>query len=769
MAKTPQCHCSPARRKRNRRRVLRHRLTICVRRLLLHRSLPDGKSHEPSLTPVAAFGAFLSGFLETSGLALAVFYRSLFSEVPQSCARRNSKDIFPLPPILEWDVGFAATDEQAHLVCSNLCIAALNFLYQGMPKNPSEIRSSRRCSSAQLGVHQHIMQRTARHLRRLADAWEGGFKWTGSFSKYESASSSCYEKVRGDDVDLPSTAATCDPALLAREELWRLVVQPESVFPNACEPSGLVREAPLTGQERQEYLRLTVRELQCGKLRLRHTVKGRARIFAAPKSAEGRQRKIWDGSALSSIAAVPPAPHRLANPSSFLDLLVRPGEKLLLSKRDASTFFDSLKVPKALQEWFGQAPVRVGELLSFGLKLDDIRRWTDDLGEKRLHKHAILFPVNVVWPMGFSWSSCIAQDTSLGCVLEAGVAEDCILSLDHALPKHQDELCAVATDDVMFFHKNHDRGRTTLRRLDRVFAEHGVSKNFKTDVSLSSAMTGLGCDISSFPPLVEPACRKLGGIVLSLCDLLSSRVASPKAVSSLLGVLQWFSLLQRGMFSMFDEVYKFASQPQQQERKPLPEQVLGELVEFLALAPLLPAALDRQFLDTMLACDAAPEFGFGVCAFDCGRRVTEEVGRLAERRGDYVRLLPGPACAEVPRSGTQHRLPFEEQQFRTLISCKARKPAHSGLLECHGVLLTLKWVSRSKARFHSRPVILVDAKVALGCISKGRSSARALRRVLRSTAAVCLACDLLPRLIYIPSESNPADGPSRGHPRRKQM
>ena len=35
-------------------------------------------------------------------------------------------------------------------------------------------------------------------------------------------------------------------------------------------------------------------------------------------------------------------------------------------------------------------------------------------------------------------------------------------------------------------------------------------------------------------------------------------------------------------------------------------------------------------------------------------------------------------------------------------------------------------MSRSKTRFHSRPVILVDAKVAIGCISKGRSSARAL-------------------------------------------
>ena len=144
------------------------------------------------------------------------------------------------------------------------------------------------------------------------------------------------------------------------------------------------------------------------------------------------------------------------------------------------------------------------------------------------------------------------------------------------------------------------------------------------------------------------------------------------------------------------------------------------------------------------------------------------VWRLAERRGDYVRLVPDPATPEVPRVGNEHRLPISKCSFRTLMSCKAKRQAHSGLLECHGVLLELKWVSRSAKRHHHRAVVLLDAKVAIGCMSKGRSSARALRRVLRSTAALTLACDLLPRLciyiyIYIPSESNPADAPSRGH------
>ena len=56
--------------------------------------------------------------------------------------------------------------------------------------------------------------------------------------------------------------------------------------------------------------------------------------------------------------------------------------------------------------------------------------------------------------------------------------------------------------------------------------------------------------------------------------------------------------------------------------------------------------------------------GFGVSTLSCGRRL----GKLAERRGAYVRLVAehgdGP---EVPRLGSSHRLPFRKGHFRTVI------------------------------------------------------------------------------------------------------
>jgi len=114
------------------------------------------------------------------------------------------------------------------------------------------------------------------------------------------------------------------------------------------------------------------------------------------------------------------------------------------------------------------------------------------------------------------------------------------------------------------------------------------------------------------------------------------------------------------------------------------------------------------------------------------------------------------------RIGRPRRLRCTKNDFVTIISSKAKWGAHSGVLEMHAYLLGLKWAVRHPARHHSKLPFLVDAKAVVGAATKGRSSAHALRTLLRCIAAHTLAADVLPRLVYIPSESNPADEPSRG-------
>ena len=104
---------------------------------------------------------------------------------------------------------------------------------------------------------------------------------------------------------------------------------------------------------------------------------------------------------------------------------------------------------------------------------------------------------------------------------------------------------------------------------------------------------------------------------------------------------------------------------------------------------------------------------------------------------------------EAPRLGRPHRLRVKQSNFRTIISKRAKWQAHSGVLEAHAYLLALKWLARHPAKHHHRVPILVDAKAVVAAATKGRSSARALRTVLRSAAAYTMASDLLPRIVYI--------------------
>ena len=57
---------------------------------------------------------------------------------------------------------------------------------------------------------------------------------------------------------------------------------------------------------------------------------------------------------------------------------------------------------------------------------------------------------------------------------------------------------------------------------------------------------------------------------------------------------------------------------------------------------------------------------------------------------------------------------------------------------------------------------LVDAKAILCAAAKGRTSALSIKRDIRRISALTLAGNLHMHYVYVPSEDNPADAPSRG-------
>ena len=456
-----QSRSSPARLARNRRRALRFKLCRGIRSVLhtsrtLREHVPDAAANEQPTCDSAfeKYAAFLSGFLSRSSLPLATTVHTCWQRMG-GLHHAGASSFLCLAFRCGRRLLMQGQGEDSLLMCANVCVAALNHLEQGMPTASATTHRSEGIA-VHTAVHQHICGRVVRFCSRLNDALGASFHYQGAFDKCAGKlAASGYETVRGDAVDLPKQAATCDPSTLVDPALWRSVCQADAIFPSTAAVAEDMKFAISCAPQRQEYVKLTCRELRCQKLRLRLQVDGLARVFAAPKSTEGRQRKIWDGSWLSEQAMRPPKPQRLANPSSFLDILVSPGEELYMSKRDASTYFDILAVPSQLCTWFGQEPVTLSELVDIGaFNSEEVTALIDDLSNcGELTDDTLLFPVHAVWPMGFSWSSCIAQSTTIGVLMDAGISVDNILSLEHDLPASQRELCAVATDDTLLFHR----------------------------------------------------------------------------------------------------------------------------------------------------------------------------------------------------------------------------------------------------------------------------------------------------------------------------
>ena len=381
-----------------------------------------------------------------------------------------------------------------------------------------------------------------------------------------------------------------------------------------------------------------------------------------------------------------------------------------MSKRDIHTCFDILHAPDALQPYFGRPPITLQELAQVSkLSVSALQQFVVDRGDGPVGAHERVYPASTVWPMGFSWSSCIAQAATLACCVEAGVCTSSFMDLDSPPPSGP-EICGVATDDTFFFHFDKELGRKRLSDLDAVLAANGMPKNATKDVSLQSSMTALGCCIDEETGTAQPEPSKITALFLAWIDLLNKGHASPRSVSRALGLHQWFCLLQRPAFCVFDAVYEFVRREPSFVSADLPSSVGAELAVAAFIMPLLCADLRRTFLPQLTACDAAPAFGFGVAYMRCSRAAAAEVGALAERRGDYVKFYLG---------------------FKVAISARARHKAHSGVLEAHGLLLALKWLLRKRGNFHHRLAILIDAKAVLGAASKGRSSAPLIRGIVR--------------------------------------
>ena len=139
-------------------------------------------------------------------------------------------------------------------------------------------------------------------------------------------------------------------------------------------------------------------------------------------------------------------------------------------------------------------------------------------------------------------------------------------------------------------------------------------------------------------------------------------------------------------------------------------------------------------------------------------------------QGRTIRLLQRPALFDQAVDRSVLRAWFEDPdwvadlcetlQYTELFRYRFKRSGHINVLECR---VYKSWLKHCSKRWSGHRLLgLLDSRVTMGAAAKGRSSSRALSRILRSSLGCVFGGGLYPGCLHVRSAWNRADGPSRG-------
>jgi hypothetical protein len=313
-------------------------------------------------------------------------------------------------------------------------------------------------------------------------------------------------------------------------------------------------------------------------------------------------------------------------------------------------------------------------------------------------------------------------------------------------------LHCVYIDDVVFFSLVEEAAGAALDEYLTVFDSVQLpAKRKKVVRPCATGVEGLGMVVNGTDLTVGVDVTKLRALCSATCALLQQHRASGLEVSRCVGRWTWAMLIARPALSIFNNVYKFVN-----VAGPIPFEIWSsvrrELWTAVCIAPLLFASMTSVWFRAVVACDASLS-GQGVCAASA---VPEErVAAAAARHG----VLCEPD--QVKEAALNDALLSSPVRWSTIVAAPWRRQEHINHLELRSVNTALRWVLSSPESIGRRVLLLSDSQVAVGCLTKGRSSSHGLLCRVRPTCALLLASGIQLRVRWIASLLNPADAPSR--------
>lgn len=637
--------------------------------------------------------------------------------------RGSGARIFPLPTLpLPFTNSRSRRVQQRYArtrtatIVANRCVSALNSLHVSFAHSSSAFSSSSFASdNLYSGTRQRLLDNIfnlsndfVRRQAASAPSDDDGVYPPSQFH-YHQGSFTPIVPLEADLISLPSDAGTASLLDLLPPHLSAIYNDPQQLLLPTPRPGRQPTPASM-GINPLQYIKLIKRMLAVGMISFTHHPKVVNGIFATPKP-DGGQRLIINARPCNHLFSDPP-PVALPTPDVTAKIVVPPNSKLYIAKVDIDNFYHRLLLPEWMWPYFALPPVSSAAI---GLAGPD----------------TLVYPCCRTLPMGWSHSVYVAQAAhEYFLVDKVGLDAKSLLTAgsDSKLDRTRLQLYI---DDTVFFGLDRDDVAALQSRYMNALTAVGLPpKLSKVVLPTCEPVECLGLEVDGVKLTIGLSASKLRDLIDLTRLFLMEGECSGAQLSHLVGKWTWAAMACRPSLAVFSAVYTFINRAQFRIFTLWPS-VRRELITIMNLAPLLRSSLTDLWCSRVVAVDASTT-GMGVVSTPF----------VSNQPDDY--LHPSTRWSVIVSS-----------QWRD-------NNEHINSLELRAAATAVKWSLSYPSCSPGRKLLLFsDSQVAIGSLSKGRSSSPLLLRRLRAISASLLASGLRLLLYWIPSELNPADEPSR--------
>jgi len=515
--------------------------------------------------------------------------------------------------------------------------------------------------------------------------------------------------IKAELISLPSSPGSIDLITLMPETLKTFYANEQ----NLLRPTSEVRpiRPSILCASMDDYVHTIKKLSQLGMIEFCEHPKVVNGIFGVPK---GEQiRLIIDARPANAVFV--DSPHvELPTPDILADLQIHQHQPLFVAKVDLDNFYHRLRLPTWLRPYFALPPIAKSQV---GIGNSD----------------ELIYPCCTTLPMGWAHSVYIAQ-----AIHENILNHSPHFPLVDRLNRHNDLVIdrvrhQVYIDDLNIFGSDRDEVRKAqLDYIKQVTKLGFVVKESKVVLPSQHGVECVGVEVNGITKECGVSVPKLWKLCAETMQFLSLDTATGLQLSRLVGKWSWAILVNRPAFSVFSAVYRFI-QCAGPRKFTIWATVRRELSCAVGLASLLFCNISQSFFNKIIATDASSQ-GQGVVA------TSNTIQNFcASNVSDFV----------------------QNSRWSTIISSKWRSAEHINILELRAVISAIRWALSYPSSMGCRVLVLSDSAVAVGALSKGRSSSPQLLSRLRSVASLLLCSGIRLTVSWIPTELNPADEPSR--------